>query len=130
MVASVLVELEAVEQDRPPLPQHDVAEVQIAMAVPDLAGGAPLLEQIAPPLELGAGAPVEILDRRRLEHAVGQPAEILGIAVDHLAHAGVAAAIRCAPRPSRGSAAIASASRSIVAASSAPRSASRSSSAS
>ena len=54
-----LVELERVEQHRHTVEQHDVAEMQVAMAVPHPAGGPARVEQPGQALELGERRPVE-----------------------------------------------------------------------
>ncbi len=91
------VELEAVEQHRAAVQLHDVAEMQVAVAVADEARAPPLLEQLALALEQGAGALVQLLDQGGLEDPAGERSEVQGIAVDHLAHAGMAALVRSAP---------------------------------
>ena len=87
------VELETVEQDRAAIPEHDVAEMEIAVAMADLARMAPLLEQIAAPLELGARAPFRSSTAVAAKTVAGQSRQVLGIAVDDLPHGGMAAAL-------------------------------------
>ncbi len=51
----LVVELDAIEQRRPPVDERDVAEVQIAVALPDIPCVATPVEQGAVSFEFGTG---------------------------------------------------------------------------
>ena len=89
----LLVELEAVEQNRPALEEHDVGEVQIAVAVPHPAVGTALVEKVGSCLELSLRGRVQRCDRGRVEDGGCEAREIAGIALDDRPHRRVAALV-------------------------------------
>ncbi len=68
-----------------------LAKMQIAVAVAHLAGAPALLEQVPPPCQLVAATRGQAGASLGPEDRLGQRREILGVALDHLAHSGVAA---------------------------------------
>ena len=67
MLARSSGEFDAIEQQRPAIDQADVAQVQIAVAEPHLAGPAPLVEQRPDPRQFGGEAVFDAADLRRVE---------------------------------------------------------------
>ncbi len=86
-------ELDPVEQGRPAVRKADVAEMQVAMAVPDAAGVAPAIEPGGLRGQRGAAVAVEAFDIAGGKPAgAGQP-QVAAVAVDHPGHAGGAAEV-------------------------------------
>ena len=64
-----IVELDRIEERRPAVEQNDVAQVQVAVALPHQPGGAPLVEQRSADVEFGADVVVQLATLRRIQHA-------------------------------------------------------------
>ena len=87
----IIVELDAVEQDRAVAEEHDVGEVEVAVTVADAAFGAAAVEERPVAGQDGPGQGIELADGVGGEDAGDGGVEVGAVAEGDLAHGGVAA---------------------------------------
>ena len=87
----IIVELDAVEQDRAVAEEHDVGEVEVAVTVADAAFGAAAVEERPVAGQDGPRQGIELADGVGGEDARDGGVEVGAVAEGDLAHGGVAA---------------------------------------
>jgi hypothetical protein len=65
----LLVEFDRVVEHRLPVPEHDVPEMEVAVAAPHAAAAGALLQRRLGPAELGFGPAAEVKDGGGIEHS-------------------------------------------------------------
>ena len=90
---NLVVELDAVEQRRSPVQQHDVAQMEIAVTLPNEAGLAPAFEHLRAAIELAARLVSHARRGRRIQTRPPELGESGSVPFDDPGHACLAAMI-------------------------------------
>ena len=89
----LVVELDAIEERRPAIEQHDVAQVQVAVALPHESRGTAFIEQRSTTVEFARAPFGQPAARAGIQNALTVLSESGGIAVDHPCHPWLATVI-------------------------------------
>ena len=91
---NLVVELDAVEERRSPVQQHDVAQMEIAVTLPNETGLAPAFEHLRTAIELATGVVSHAIRGRWIQTRAPELGESGGVPLNDPGHARLAAVIR------------------------------------
>jgi hypothetical protein len=91
---NLLIELDAVEQRRSPVQQHDIAQMEVAVALADETWPTPAFQRVRTAVELATGVVGHAIRSRRIQTRPPELGESISIPFDDPGHASLAAVIR------------------------------------
>ena len=91
---NLVVELDAVEERRAPVQQHDVAQMEVAVTLPNEAGLPSAFEHLRTAIELVPRVVSHAMRRRPIQARSSELRESGGVSFNHPGHARLAAVIR------------------------------------